>query len=48
MISIMIRSFLGGTDRALIVRNAYIVLFSFRRGAYQKLGTLTVLNSYNN
>ena len=39
-------SFFLGRDK--IVMNAYIVLFSFRRGAYQKLGTLTVLNSYNN
>ena len=48
MISIIIGSFLGVTGRALIVRSAYIVVFSFRRGAYWKLGILTVLNSYNN
>lgn len=48
MISIIIGSFLGVTGRALIVRGAYIVVFSFRRDAYRKLGILTVLNSYNN
>ena len=47
MISIIIGSFLGVAGRALIARSAYIVVFSFRRGAYRKLGTLTVLNSYN-
>ena len=48
MISIIIRSFLDVTGRALIVRSAYIIVFSFWRGAYRKLGALTLLNSYNN